>query len=195
MPRTALSQLRENIRSALDARKAKQRDLAFVLGLDETSISKFLKGQRGIQLEHLDKIADFFGVETYQLFAPGGSVLTERRSGLDRRSGRERRTDPRARMAARLSDRSVVRQIPLTDESSKGIKTAHTFVAATSAEVPHHGRDVPPAAVELASLIQQLAAINQRITELGATLHSPAAADPEARPPQPARPRRRRASR
>ena len=47
--------------------------------------------ERGVPLKHLDRIADFFGIATYQLLQPGISPLTERRSGRERRTGHDRR--------------------------------------------------------------------------------------------------------
>jgi hypothetical protein len=46
---------------------------------------------RGLPVKYLDRIADFFGLATYQLLQPGISALTERRKGTERRSGRDRR--------------------------------------------------------------------------------------------------------
>jgi len=87
----AVNQLRENIRTLLFRRKEEQKALAFAASIDPSTLSKFLKGEREIQLANLDAVADFFGIATYQLFQPGISSLTERRSGSDRRSGAERR--------------------------------------------------------------------------------------------------------
>lgn len=86
----ALVLLRRNISSLLDARKESQTALARWLQKDKSWINKFLNETREIQLKDLDRIADFFGIATYQLFQPGISPLLERRHG-ERRAGRERR--------------------------------------------------------------------------------------------------------
>lgn len=83
--------LAENISSLLRARGQTQHDLASWCHHTDVWLSKFLKGGREIQLKDLDRIADFFGIATYQLFQPGISPLTERRKGGDRRDGRDRR--------------------------------------------------------------------------------------------------------
>jgi len=110
----AINQLRENVKALLRVRKEDQKTLAFALGRHPTTINKFLKGTREIQLQDLDRMADFFGLATYQLFQPGISLLTERRQGSDRRTGRERRVGHRFRalggpallaMRATLGDR------------------------------------------------------------------------------------------
>jgi transcriptional regulator with XRE-family HTH domain len=87
----AVNQLRQNVLELLRVRHEDQKTLAFHMGIDKSTINKFLKGTREVQLADLDSMADFFGIATYQLFQPGISRLTERRSGRDRRSARERR--------------------------------------------------------------------------------------------------------
>jgi hypothetical protein len=84
--------LKQNIRTLLRARGLNQSSLAFFCRKTESWISQILtKPNRGFRMGELDCIADFFGLEVYQLFQPGISPLTERRSGRDRRSGVERR--------------------------------------------------------------------------------------------------------
>jgi transcriptional regulator with XRE-family HTH domain len=87
----AVNQLRQNIEALLLARKEDQKTLAFAMGVHPTTVNKFLRGTRELQLADLDKVADFFGIATYQLFQPGISLLTERRLRTDRRTGRDRR--------------------------------------------------------------------------------------------------------
>lgn len=103
MPYTALEQLRQNIAALLRERKEDQKTLAFTMGRHPTTINKFLKGSRELQLADLDKIAQFFGLATYQLFQPGISSVTERRQGRDRRSGRDRRVGHIGRQLHALS--------------------------------------------------------------------------------------------
>lgn len=90
--------LRQNIRALLRARGQKDSDLAQWCKKSRAWISKILAEDRDdrtkvreLNVRDLDRIADFFGLATYQLFQPGISPLTERRSGHDRRSGRDRR--------------------------------------------------------------------------------------------------------
>jgi transcriptional regulator with XRE-family HTH domain len=94
----ALYVLRNNIAGLLTIQRRSQSALArAVMGdsergrKDKSWINKFLNGTREIQLKDLDAIAQFFGVQPYQLFQPGTIALTERRSGRDRRRGQERR--------------------------------------------------------------------------------------------------------
>lgn len=83
--------LAQNIKSLLTARHQTAKSLAVWCRHSEPWIGKFLAGKREVQLRDLDRIADFFGLATYQLFQPGISPLTERRKGRDRRGGRDRR--------------------------------------------------------------------------------------------------------
>lgn len=92
--------LLQNIRDLLARRRQDQRDLAMWVGHHETWLSKILNEDRSVRLKDLDKIADFFGLEPYQLFSPGISPLTERRRG-ERRSGRERRAGHDRRQPSR----------------------------------------------------------------------------------------------
>lgn len=82
--------MRNNVRALLYARKESQADLASWLKHSRSWINKFLNGERQVQLKDLDRIADFFGLATYQLFQPGISPITERRI-QERRKGRDRR--------------------------------------------------------------------------------------------------------
>lgn len=88
--------LKQNIRTLLAARKQEQTALARWVrpGVRDPDpwLSQILsKPDREFQTKYLDRIADFFGIAVYQLFQPGISRFTERRSGLERRSGRDRR--------------------------------------------------------------------------------------------------------
>lgn len=83
--------LRENIKALLRIRGENSVSLARWLGHQKSWINKILNGHRDMQIEDFDRVADFFGVATYQLFQPGISPMTERRSGRDRRKVAERR--------------------------------------------------------------------------------------------------------
>lgn len=108
-PLRAVIQLRYNIESLLRTRGHTQRDLAFFLKRHPTTINKFMKGTRELQFADLDKIADFFGLATYQLFQPGISPLTERRDGRERRSGHERRLSHVDRIYGRIRAEEPIR--------------------------------------------------------------------------------------
>lgn len=113
--------LAQNIDALLRGRHLTNHDLAQYCRHTDTWISNVLSGQRNISLPDLDHIAAFFGIETYQLFQPGISQLTERRKS-DRRSGRERRLGHSAR--AMLSVGPVIdarrgRTKPDMDSSSR----------------------------------------------------------------------------
>lgn len=85
-------QLKRNIDAMLAARGQTRADLARWCRRSDAWISKIYAVElRAFPAEYLDRIADFFGLATYQLFQPGISPLTERRGGRDRRRGQERR--------------------------------------------------------------------------------------------------------
>lgn len=103
----ATLQLKTNIDDLLKRNGRTRRELAIrVLGTTDLQradswISKIF-GKAGyhtreIQTKYLDDIADYFGLDVFQLFQPGTSEKTERRSGHDRRSGKERRLDRRTK--------------------------------------------------------------------------------------------------
>jgi transcriptional regulator with XRE-family HTH domain len=92
----------ENLLALLHARRQSQDSLARWCHKSPVWISKILHGERQARMEDLDRIADFFGLATYQLFQPGISTLTERRKGGERRSGRDRRISHEARLMAEV---------------------------------------------------------------------------------------------
>ena len=100
--RKALVVLRENVKTLLYARREDQAELARHCGHDKSWINKILNEGRGMQLDDLDKVASFFGIEPYQLFQPGISRLTERRRGGDRRTGLDRRVGHTGRLLTQL---------------------------------------------------------------------------------------------
>jgi hypothetical protein len=66
--------LRRNIEALLTARRLDAKALARWCGHKGPWISKILAGERGVQLDDLGKIADFFGLSVSQLFQHGISV-------------------------------------------------------------------------------------------------------------------------
>src|ERR1041385_2357775 len=51
------------IQEELDAREWNQRDLAFILGIEETALNKIIKGKTGISIEMSKALGDAFGVD------------------------------------------------------------------------------------------------------------------------------------
>lgn len=98
----AIFLIRQNVAALLAARHETQTALAQWVGHKKSWINKFLNEGREVQLKDLDRIAAFFGIETYQLFQPGISRLTERRSQIDRRVTRERRIGHTGRLLSTL---------------------------------------------------------------------------------------------
>lgn len=92
--------LAENIRTLLNVRRIEASALAVWCGHKPAWISKILSGERGMPVKELGRVADFFGLTVCDLFSPGISPLTERRSrqrrqAQDRRTGHERRGSKR----------------------------------------------------------------------------------------------------
>lgn len=91
--------LRANLGALMIARKVSQRELAQWCGHEKSWVNKILNGTRELLVKDLDRISEFFGLATYQLFQPGISSLTERRSGFERRVGKDRRISQQQRTA------------------------------------------------------------------------------------------------
>ena len=51
------------IQNELAAREWSQRDLAFILGIEETALNKIIKGRTGISIEMSKALADAFGID------------------------------------------------------------------------------------------------------------------------------------
>lgn len=88
--------LAENIRTLLYRRGIDQKDLAQWCGHKPAWLTKILKGERGVQMDEVGMIADFFGLTVAELFSPGISPLAERRKQprrgqVDRRQLHDRR--------------------------------------------------------------------------------------------------------
>jgi transcriptional regulator with XRE-family HTH domain len=94
----------ENIQHLLRKRGHKQRELAEWCGHSETWLSSIFRGERQFRITDFDKISDFFGVATYQLFQPGIAPVTERRSSTERRSGQDRRVSHAQRAMLQVRD-------------------------------------------------------------------------------------------
>lgn len=88
----ANSLMKSNINALLRARGQTRKDLAVWCRKTESWISKIMtEDRREFPMQYFDRIADFFGIATYQLLQPGITPLTERRAKVPRRSGMDRR--------------------------------------------------------------------------------------------------------
>ncbi len=97
-PMRANQLLKHNIDTLLRVRHQTRKDLAQWCRKSESWISKIYKEtRRGFSLRDFDRIAEFFGIATYQLFQPGISTLTERRENPERRTTKDRRVGHTAR--------------------------------------------------------------------------------------------------
>jgi hypothetical protein len=115
-------------------------------------LSKILddQGNRGLPLKYLDRIADFFGIATYQLFQPGISPLLERRKG-ERRSGLDRRVaDPTAVLRSPAENaRELVRMVlSASTDDRKAIYAQLLALGTQRIDAPSTG---PPTAAHASS--------------------------------------------
>jgi hypothetical protein len=141
-------QMKQNVLALLKGRRLTQRDLAQWCRRSESWLSKNLEldSVREIPLKYWDRIADFFGISTYQLLQPGIGSATERRKG-DRRTGKDRRS--RSQNPAHqtgFTDQSLVQEVlsvpyderPFLFASIAELKRKR---AAPPNQQPHGGRD------------------------------------------------------
>lgn len=111
--------LKRNIDTLLKARGQTRKDLADWCRRSEGWISQILKDppavgpERGIPIKYLDRIADFFGIATYQLFQPGISAITERRKSGERRKYTDRRISRAFPSVNGPSDADLLRRLQL----------------------------------------------------------------------------------
>lgn len=121
--------LKHNIDTLLKARGQNRRELAIWCRqstdkkVDAWISHIFTRADREFQLKYLDRIADFFGIAVYQLFQPGISPLTERRTG------EERRVKPDRRISGRPAGLPVspVRQLSVTPEDEALLAELHAL--------------------------------------------------------------------
>lgn len=119
--------LKHNIDTLLKARGQTRHDLAVWCRRSDAWLSKILSEsdannqKRSVPLKYLDRIADFFGIATYQLLQPGISSLTERRQSADRRSGQDRRVSRAFPAVNGPTEADLLRRLRLltTDERQK----------------------------------------------------------------------------
>jgi transcriptional regulator with XRE-family HTH domain len=109
----------ENIRALLYTRRVRAKDLARFCGHEPAWLTKILKGERGVSIDDLPRVAEFFGLETYQLLQHGISderrrhqrrgrpdrrVLADRRHGWHEKGALHPSVEPRFR-EPRANDR------------------------------------------------------------------------------------------
>lgn len=123
--------VKENVKTLLSLRHQHAKDLAQWCYRSESWISKILKeARRKFSISDLDRIADFFGIATYQLFQPGISTLTERRLQHERRTGRERRIGRSQQLMVEVAaELSRVRSPKAHEEAPLSAKNVETLVA------------------------------------------------------------------
>lgn len=119
-------QMKLNIDALLRGRRLARKDLADWCHRSESWISKImtLDSPREFPLKYWDKIADFFGIATYQLLQPGVNSLTERRKA-QRRTGVERRiTRVSVSGGPAFSTQSLIREVLSLDDEDLGLLRA-----------------------------------------------------------------------
>lgn len=149
--------LKSNVDALLRARHQTNHDLAQWCRRSDAWLSKILgKDNRNVPLEYLDRIADFFGLATYQLFQPGLTGLLERRKS-ERRSGKDRRVSAlnqriRQSLAEAVADLSttdiadMIRLKTLTPESRAAARLAMQELETAEQQAVRRRRTRPPAA-------------------------------------------------
>lgn len=83
--------LADNIAALLKSWRLTQHDFAMWCGHSDPWASDVLSHKRRMVMDDLDKASDLFRLAPYQLFMPGISQASERRTGLQRRTGTDRR--------------------------------------------------------------------------------------------------------
>lgn len=142
-------QMKMNVDALLRGRRLARKDLADWCRRSESWISKImiLDSPREFPLKYWDKIADFFGISTYQLIQPGVHSLTERRKG-QRRTGVERRViRVSVSDAPTFSAQSLIREVLSLDDADLGLLRA-TIAEAKRSKIAASSRlrsvTVPP---------------------------------------------------
>lgn len=172
----------ENVSTLLRARGQTQHDLAQWCHRSDVWVSQFLQGKRMWQLDDLDRIADFFGIATYQLFQPGIAPLTERRKAVNRRTGRERRVGHAQRLVLGLaSSIEPYRSIDLRPTASTEIRDG-SFDPQIEAEVRQLAKEFDTRIDALFSARdarRQAPTTRARLTATSRRRGSPSGSDPQ----------------
>lgn len=150
--------LKTNIDALLRERHQTRHDLAMWCRKSDAWLSKILSDSpsdqaRGMPMKYLDRIADFFGLATYQLFQPGLGGIGERRKA-ERRSGKDRRVSAlNQRVHQTLSDAiasltqtdvaDMIRLKTLTEESRSAARAALKELEDAEKRAARQGRKRP----------------------------------------------------
>lgn len=173
--------LKQNIDGLLRDRGYTRKDLAQWCHRTEGWISKiFRRPEREFPLKYLDRMADFFGLQPWQLFQPGITRASERRKRIDRRQRAERRVANRLEMLnlqekRQVSEKTAVRSISDRVDSGSSVTNGEGAASVSSAG-------------------DQLAAIQAKLTDISielATLAAGSLPDRSATSALPATPKRR----
>ncbi len=134
-----------NVEALLRQRGHTHHDLAQWCHRTDAWLSKILgKDDRNLPLKYIDRIADFFGLETYQLFAPGITPLTERRHAK-RRVLKDRRMAAAVENEIPAADRRALDQLnALTVDERRRVESWLVATLHGRATTPaRSGQDVP----------------------------------------------------
>lgn len=134
--------LRENLVALMRSRGMTQDELATAVGRKKSWLNKFLKGSRQIQLVDIDRMADYLGVSTYQLFQPGLSRMAERRVG-------ERRTGADRRVALSLRTAELPPSAAVSNSHHVGVSGHNGRAVSAADNVPEKARELFDAAVRI----------------------------------------------
>lgn len=124
--------LKQNIDAILKRRGQTRRELAqYTLRTTDKKADSWIShifGPKGyhtreIPTRYLDRIADFFGLDSYRLFQPGLSAVSERRSTKDRRSASDRRISA----TPRGLPSTPIRQIAVTPDDEAILADLHSL--------------------------------------------------------------------
>lgn len=156
--------LKQNIDGLLQDRGYTRKDLAQWCHRTEGWISKiFRRPEREFPTKYLDRMADFFGLQAWQLFQPGITRASERRKRIDRRQRAERRVANRLEMLNLQEKRQM---------SEKGTRGSITLgVDSPSTATNGEGATSVSSAGEQLALIQ--AKLNDITMELAALAAGP----------------------
>lgn len=184
----ALEVLRRNVAMLLDVRKESQTAMAFALNKPKSWINKFLNERRAIQLRDLNRIADYFGLEAYELLQPGLTSATERRVNPDRRSGQERRVGHMRRKLLQLT--TLLNKLPTSSTGTLGHVESSTALRGGTATDSISLDDLLQLQRELPALIAALKS-RGRATPTRPAVAAPRPDDREPRPAAASHPRKR----
>lgn len=128
--------IKQNIVELLGRRRFHQQDLAWACRRDLPKpkagqwLSKILTSPKhNLPIEYWDRVADFFGIATYQLLQPGIAGASERRRGGDRRVRPERRMSRRVLGMEPRTDAYAALWDEIRTLAAADLETVRDFVA------------------------------------------------------------------